>query len=251
MKIPRRYLDFVGILLFMAFIITGVFASPLPPTITILKNETGPATTATQFLNTSGGSITTIILNASTQNLKWKAFVGNITGTLTLDDASGYTIFDWGTTTVTGQVYVTPSPSSINWDRMNCTWFVTGNPANRSVEEYENKLMNHTSPNDNITATFKQRNHTAFYVSNTYISQNTCYSINTFINSTAQNSRFQEVLLYDGTNTTNGNIVYTGILEQDQHGFDNETYDFQIIVPENGAQGFRSSTPYYFYAELV
>jgi PBP1b-binding outer membrane lipoprotein LpoB len=251
MIVNRKHLDIVSIILFIAIIMAGAFAAPLPPTIQHIKNETGPVTTATEFLNTTGGSITTIVLNASSQNLRWKAFVGNVTGTFTLDDAAGYTLFDWGTTAVTGQIYVTRSADALNWSAINCTWTVTGTTTNRAVEENENRIMNQTSANDNITVTFRQRVHTPFYVNERLISQDSCYAINTYVNSTAQSARFQEVILYDGTNTTNGDLVYAAILEQDQQGFDNDNYDFQMIVPENGAQGFQSSTAYYFYAELI
>jgi len=253
MKVNRKILDIVGLLLFIGFIVGGVFAYPIPPiNITHIKNETGLVTVATEYLNTTGGSITTMVLNATTQNLRWKAFVGNVTGTLTLDDAAGYTIFDWGeSATVSGTIFATRSPNAINWDNINCTWWVTGDPNNRSVEEYENDQMNHTSPVDNLTATFKQQDHSQFYVHTTLIEADSCYSIHTYINDSPQSTDFEEIMLYDGTNYTNGNIVYATILEQDVLGFDNETYDFQMIVPENGAQGFKSSTPYYFYTELV
>jgi hypothetical protein len=234
-----------------AFIIGGVIAYPNPPTIEHISNETGAVTVSNQYLNTTGGSITTMKLNATSQNLRWKAFVGNVEGTLTLDDGSGYTIFDWGTSTVGGVVYATRSSAAVNWDRLNCTWWITGDTTNRSVEEYENQEMNHTSIADNLTATFAQRDHSSFYVHHRQIQEDSCYAIHTYVNDTPQSTDFEEVLLYDGTNLTDGSIVYATILEQDKQGFDNESYDFQMIVPENGAQGFKSSTAYYFYAELV
>jgi hypothetical protein len=246
-----KYLELAWFLLAMGMILGGVIGYPMPPTVDYIMNETGAVTTATSYVNTTGGSITTMVLNATSQNLRWKAFVGNVSGTLTLDDASGNTIFDWATSSVGGEIYATRSSNAINWNNINCTWGVTRSPTNRTIEENENRLMNHTSPADNITATFSTKNHTGFYVNNIYISSNSCYSIHTYINSTKQYTNFEEILLYDGTNSTNGAIVYTSIIEQDRRGFDNETYDFQMIVPENGAQGFRSSTPYYFYAELV
>lgn len=252
MKINKRYVNIAGILLFIAFILGGVFAYPMPPTeITHIKNETGTVTAATEFLNTSGGSITTMVLNATTQNLKWKAFVGNVTGVLTLDDAAGYTIFDWGVTNVGGVIFATTSSNSVDWDNINCTWGITGDNTNRSVEEYQNIVMNHTSVNDNITATFAQRDHSEFYVHQKTFNEDTCYSIHTYVNDTPQSTDFEEVLLYDGTNTTNGALVYAAILEQDVQGFDEDIYDFQMIVAENGGQGFDSATPYYFYAELI
>jgi len=51
--------------------------------------------------------------------------------------------------------------------------------------------------------------------------------------------------LYDGTN-----IVYATIVETNQGGFDGKTYDFQMIVPENGLPSFSDATAYYIYIEL-
>ena len=52
--------------------------------------------------------------------------------------------------------------------------------------------------------------------------------------------------------------VYSGYenkIENDKQGYrvlgTSETYDFQILLPENGALGFSASTAYYFYVELT
>ena len=226
-----------------------IHADPVGPLVTYVRNETAVNAPAT-MINTTGGSVATLRLNGTTQNRRWKSFVGNITGTLVLDDARNNTVFEWALATVSGEVYATRTPNSINWTRLNCTWGVTGSASNRSVEEFENYVLNHSSSNDNITTTFSTRNHTGFYVGTRFINQNACYSVHTFVNDSAQNSYFQEILLYDGTNSSNGNIVYTSVLENDQHGFNNETVDFQLIVPDNGAMTWNSAVPYYFYAEL-
>ena len=220
---------------------TVAYAVPSGPVVTLIANETKQPGAAT-IINTTGGSITTIRLNATTQNLRWKAYVGNVTGSLVLDDAGDNTIFDWSLTTFVGEIYATRSSSTINWSGINCT--------NSTVLGLENVLLNHTNPDDNITKTFNSQTHQGFFAGTRQILQNTCFSVHTYINSTSQNSRFEEVALYDGTNMTNGNMIYATPLEQDAFGFDNQTYDFQMIVPERGLSGWDSSTAYYFYAEL-
>jgi hypothetical protein len=65
-----------------------------------------------------------------------------------------------------------------------------------------------------------------------------------------QNTRFEEMALYDGTNLTNGNVIFSTVLELDKYGYNNQTYDFQMILPERGLDGWSSSTAYYFYMEL-
>ena len=129
---------------------TVAYAVPSGPVVTLIANETKQPGAAT-IINTTGGSITTIRLNATTQNLRWKAYVGNVTGSLVLDDAGDNTIFDWSLTTFVGEIYATRSSSTINWSGINCT--------NSTVLGLENVLLNHTNPDDNITKTFNSQTH--------------------------------------------------------------------------------------------
>ncbi len=216
-------------------------STPNGVTLTTVSNTTGSGAAA-GMLNSTGGSITTIRLNGTTQNVHWKAFLGNVSGRLSLDDAAGMTVYDWTLTSQTGEVYATRKSETVIWDNISC--------ANLTHIENENAALNHTNRDDNITATFPSKNHTLFYVGTASFTANSCYSIHTYVNDTAQDQLFQEMLLYDGSNSTNGNIVFGTTLEQDSYGFNNLTYDFQMIVPENGASSWASSTAYYFYMEL-
>jgi hypothetical protein len=241
----KKFELLVKLVLIVAILLISVrliSATPSGPTITVISNETKQPASAT-MINTSGGSITTVILNATTQNPRWKAYVGNITGTLTLDDANDNTIFDWTLTDVIGEVYATRQSGTINWSGINCS--------NLTHNENENAALNHTNIDDNITATFDETKHEGFYTGTREILANTCFAVHTYVNSTNQTANFEEVVLYDGTNETNGNIVYATPLEQDLYGFDNNTYDFQMIVPEVGLATWTSSTAYYFYVELT
>ena len=219
-----------------------VYAVPSGPTITFISNETKQPSAA-RMINTTGGSITTMMLNATTQNPRWKAYVGNVTGSLTLDDANDNTIFDWTLTNVIGEIYATRASGNINWTGTNCS--------NSTHISNENFALNHTNKDDNITKTFNSQSHNGFFAGTREILANTCSSVRTYVNSTSQSARFEEVILYDGTNASNGNIIYATPLEQDSYGFDNSTYDFQMIVPENGLATWASSTAYYFYVELT
>ena len=217
-------------------------AVPSGPTITFISNETKQPSNAA-IINTTGGSISTVYLNATTQNLRWKAYVGNVTGTLTLDDGNDNSLFDWTLTQINGEVYATRFSGSINWSGVNCS--------NSTHIALENIALNHTNKDDNITTTFSTQTHGEFFAGTRQILSNTCYSVHTFVNNSAQSSLFEEIILYDGTNISNGNIIYAAPLEQDAYGFDRGLYDFQMIVPEVGLATWTSSTAYYFYAELT
>lgn len=230
-------------------LINQTIAAPLAPSLRYISNETAVSTSGTK-INTSGGSVATVVINGTSQNLRWKAFVGNVTGKLSLDDAQSNTIYDWSLSSISGEVYATRFSGAVNWSSIRCAY--------ESTMRQENYIMNHTSRDDNISATFAQKSHSQFYVGTANIAANSCYSIRTYVNSSPQSSRFEEILLYDGTaawaftqSPSNfRHVIYSTILEQDKYGFDNQTYDFQLIVPERGHAGWSSSTAYYFYAEL-
>jgi hypothetical protein len=256
----------------LSLLFTLVHAAPIGPTITVLGNTTKVvtgttkvnSTNGTEFVNqTPGGFIFTLDVESRQQNSRWKAYVGNVTGTLALDDASENTIFQWSLTTVTGEIYATRASGSVNWSGINCTWIYEGSTSavasTRSAEEAENAALSHTNKDDNITATFDKTNHSSIDIGGRIIGKDECFSVQTWQNDAEQvfpdsdEANFTQVILYDGAfDTTNGNIVYTTKIEDDITGYDSsETYDFQMLLPENGASGFSGSTAYYFYVELT
>jgi len=245
---------------FFVMFICSVYGIPVGPTVSPVGNTTKTPEPGmkvnftgndTNYPEKSGGFIFTINLNSEQQNSRWKAYVGNVTGTLVLEDADGYSIYDWSiTTSLTGEVYATRASGNIDWTNINCSYF--------NATHWENKALNHTKPYDNISATFNDTDNSEFYVGNVKIHENTCPTINLNINGSSDLlDDFEEVLLYDGgptipldDNSNFGNIVYAAIVEEDQFGYNNQTYDFQMIVPEVGLDGWSSSTAYYFYVEL-
>lgn len=228
-------LFFLLVLPFLKF----TLAQPSGANITFNATETKTSAPA-QYLNTSGGTFTTLILNAETQDLKWKAYAGNVTGVLTLDDSGNYSIFQWALTAITGEVYASRN-DSITWSNIRC--------ANNTNISNEETAMNHTTSSpDSINSTFSYRIHRGFYVGSIQIPQSTCRSAFTWANDTAQtpsvDAPFQEVLLHDGTS-----MVYMTFIDDNTQGFNFKRYDFQMIVAEKGVGGY-PNTRYYFYMEL-
>ncbi|OGJ15379.1 hypothetical protein A3K73_07930 [Candidatus Pacearchaeota archaeon RBG_13_36_9] len=219
-----------------------------PDSIDIIRNVTKNSTT-TKMLNVSGGRIVTLDVNATVQNVRWKAFVGNVSGKFTLTDPEGATVFDWSIASMTGRIYATANATALSWVTINCS--------NVTSLEWENTKMNHTRSDDNITKTFNATinstednltisgGHAELYVGNRYMPADTCPTLNTYENSLAQDTDFEEVALYDG-----GNMIYAAILEEDHAGYNNYKYDFQMIVPEIGLSDFSGATAYYIYVEI-
>lgn len=229
------------IVLFMAFIVFTALAAAEPSGVNIVSNTTEtPAGNPATSLTTAGGSFTTLVLNGTFQNPRWKAYVGNISGVLTLDNTAGSTIYDWNLASVAGEVYVSRN-STLSWSNMACT-----TPAKISAEQ--TYLSMNSASVDNINRTFNNTVHKSFYVATSNIQNSTCRSMATYINdakqSITENSMFQEILLTD----TYTNIVYATILNDNTVGYDGSRYDFQLIVPEDETKV--TPTTYYFYAEL-
>jgi hypothetical protein len=216
-----------------------------PDSIEVIRNVTKNSTT-TKMLNVSGGRIVTLDINATVQNVRWKAFIGNVSGKFTLTDPEGATVFDWAISSITGRVYATANSTALSWASINCS--------NVTTLEAENIRMNHTRSDDNITKTFNATfdgsrtvsgSHTGLYVGNRYMPADTCPTLNTYENSLSQDVDFEEVALYDGSN-----VIYATILEEDHEGYNNYKYDFQMIVPEIGLSDFSGATAYYIYVEI-
>jgi hypothetical protein len=235
--LPRKLLILVVLLgLFMHALF--VFAAPEGAQIGINTTETRAPNSAAS-LATAGGSFTTLILNGTFQTPRWKAYVGNVSGKFTLDDASGSTIYDWSLLSIAGEVYASRN-NSITWATVNCS---TGTDINNEQSALQIAQTN----SDSINRTFNTSVHRGFYVGSRSIVNSTCPAIATYVNDTRQivseTAQFQEVLLSDGQN-----LIYTTIIEPGRRGFDNNTYNFQLIVAENEYASV--PTRYFFYLEL-
>jgi hypothetical protein len=247
---------------YLVFVFALVRADPIPPTTVVneSKSTVGAAGSTGYLVNFTGngthagGYIFNLSITSKVQNKRWKAFVGSVSGKLTLDDGDGYTIFDWDefSGTVGGEVYATRTSTAVSWVNINCTWGYT-NVSNKTVLENENQAMYLNSSDDNITRTFNDTIHPQLVIGSAIIPANSCFSTKTY-NASARNTDyvFHETLLYDGTTDLDGNLIYTTVVDtSDVSGYRNDTaYDFQMIVPENGSPTWNSATPYYFYVEL-
>ncbi len=232
----------LSLALIVIFLSVEVVSVPVGPTITYVKNETSPnAGLATARSGDRGGYITTVNLNAAQQNYAWKAYVGNVTGIMVLENALNYSIYEWPVSLGSSQEVYISRNNSVIWASVSCS--------NRSIIQAEDTFLSlNSSQSNSINRTFNVSTHRSFSVGAVPISNSTCPAISTFLNDAAQSSgeanKFQEVLLKDSTS----NLIYASLVDQDQAGFDNSLYDFQAIVGENEVSGI--PTTYYFYVEL-
>jgi len=153
----------------------------------------------------------------------------------------------------------------VDWTNMEC--------ASGEVVHNETELLHHdwSIDNDALNRTFMNTSAYAaagmdFTVADKFIdiSADNCYG--TFLNTKPDadgTSYWQMTVLTDGiTDGIAGDLVYAAIIEDDATGFNGVTYDYQILLPQDGnvLQGagtgttddsIKSNTEYYFYVELI
>ncbi len=223
----------------IALTLMAVQAHAQPTGTTIDFNETdAPGEAAPDSRTDDGGSITTMVVDALQQNPRWKAYIGNITGSLTLDDSGGSTIYNWALdpSEITGEIYSSRN-DSVSWIDIQCADGAT-------ITSEETFLgMTSTAP-DSLSNTFNETIHPALSIGTQNIGADTCNSTSTFVNSARQSQAaadFPLILLED-----TANIVYVSPINPETTGYDGSTFDFQMILANNPS----ATTPYYFYVEL-
>lgn len=248
MNQPFHKVGTLAIALVLVFLSFSVYlATAAPSGAEILSNSTSTAGATTPANRTDdGGTVTTIVFETLQQVGSWKGYVGNVTGTLSLDDADSFTLYDWSLAGVSiqGEVYSTRN-QSIDWPSVACA-----SSTNIAAEETFHNMTGTDA--DSISSTFNLTLHDEFVIGSSTITNSSCSSTATYVNDSAQgmateaDTYFQEVLLNDST----GSVIFTTILEDDFDGYRNDgtTYDFQMIVPESDVKP--QATTYFFFLEI-
>jgi len=240
MKDKTRILT-AGLLAIMFILTVALFVRGDPVGGEIQLNFTSYRSVSPDNRSDEGGTINTINVQAVQQNAAWKAYVGNISGSLVLDDSSDKSIFEWSLSSLTGEILASRS-GSLTWSSLSC--------ASEAVLLAEHSALNMGQGDvDNINKTFSWSNHKTFTVAGNTLTGNSCSALGTYINDTAQadsaTAYFQEILVNDSSS----NLIYVAELETNLVGYNNvSTFDFQMLVADNDQAG--QITTYYFYVEL-
>lgn len=212
-----------------------------PAGATITTNVTADAPTYDpDNRSDAGGTITTLTMSVTQQDAFWKAYVGNITGTLTLDDSSGNTIYQWAMTNadITGEVYASRA-NNVDWSVVNCS--------NSTEIETEDTALGFSGTEvDTINKTFNESTHQEIKVAGRTIASDTCRSTATYVNDTKEDissATFQEVLFQSGSD-----IIYASPLNQGSTDYTGlASVDFQLLLADDVTTAV---TTYYFYVEI-
>lgn len=242
--IDRKLFSFPIVMLFALILVASLittFVTAEPEGMSIISNSTESRQSASpDNRSDEGGTITTLGVDFLQQNDYWKAYVGNITGTLVLQDAAGYSIYNWEleSTDLTGEVYVSRQMEP-SWVSIKCS--------NETVLASEDTYMGFSSTSAySINRTFNETTHPELVVGSVTIPQNSCRSTSTYVNDSAQvqtSANFPVVLLASETD-----VIYASPIKKGSDSYHTGTkVDFQVIIPDKAD----ATTTYYFFAEIA
>ena len=250
----------VLVILVLLMAMEGVyFAKAAPQGPDFIRNAT-PERRALGLDNTTGGvkvqaqagNVTALNINSTRVTNRWQGYYGNVSGTITLDDAFNSTLYNWDLASPQGEIYASNGSESgtVDWGNVFCFNYTNNLSSGQPIvqrfngTDLERSIGALTSDKDSLNSTFNQTFSGNFQVGIYPISSASgCMQATLFVNDQYQTNDFVEVLLTD-----NQSIIYTALLEQNQIGFQGSPVDFQMIVGENG--DITSATTYYFFVEL-
>jgi hypothetical protein len=259
-----------------------VYADPSTPGISRLADSTfNESQYGAQSLAAEAGNVTLVSINGVSQTKSWQGYWGNVTGTITLDDAQNYTMYSWTSAEPQGEVFAANGTVS-NWLTIHCFNFSTDFPGvncSWSNDRVSNEMNNsnnvclnlttlesdfgiNTTDIDGVNETFNVSGgvsdgtlHVTFDVGLVTIAEGECPAVDLYENDLQQENTFQEVMM---TVNNSADIIFVSILENRSQsarssiiGFNNQLMDFQMLVLDNGHSGSLDDvTTYYFYVEL-
>lgn len=248
---------------FVLLLSSFVLADPQgPTTVTVagsgrFTNNSGPGT-----LQAEAGNVTALVFTSTRVTQTWQGYYGNLTGTITLDDANNQTLYDWSLPNPSGEVY-SSNGSIVTWSNIYCmnvsgTRNASGVPgtskavSNINGSQIELNFGINITDTDGLNETFNDTYTDAigFRVGSIGIDvSDGCSLAHPYTTEVYLSTGWQELLLSD-----NASLIFTALIRENANGFQTgttDTYDFQMLVLENGHVGSETATtPYYFFVEL-
>ena len=222
--------------------------------ILITINIVYGAPTNDSVIYAEAGNVTQLsVFDADSTTSFWQGYYGNVSGTITLGDANNYTMYSWiGGSTTTGEIYAT-NETVKNWAGVECINLSTDyrgfncqgeNEQCLNITEIEDGYGMQATNADGFDETF---NETLGQIQVGTVTLSDCSKTDLFVNGTrADNDYWNETVLTINDTST---IIYASIINSDTYGYNNQTWDFQMIVADNPDVG--APTKYYIYTELT
>ncbi|MEK6968656.1 MAG: hypothetical protein AABX51_08605 [Nanoarchaeota archaeon] len=195
------------------------------------------------------GNVTEVLVVSNSVTKHWQGYFGNVTGSIILANAAGNNLYQWPMGIVRGEIFASRNSSRINWTGVNCA--AQGNVVNEDA--YVNASP--TIDLDSVNQTFNYTTHPTFQISSNTLTGCPSTPVN---GSSATAAGFWNVFLTDNGTDPVSSIddisIYATLIDADKIGFNGNTYDFQMLVGENGngSEEFPNGNPttYFFYVEL-
>ena len=252
----------VGLFLAIVLHISLVIAvEPFGATVNPLTSDRATEDSA-QGINAIAGNVSEINLFGFSVTQSWQGYFGNVTGTITLEDNGGNVLYNWSEASPEGEIYASKN-DSIVWNYVQCFNFTatgtygddTGNAGGTSqfgtnLTILESMFNIDSDDSDGVDETFTLfgSGHNRFFTNNMEFIEGECRNTQVFSNAdTGEDNKFEEVLLYEPSTYS---VIFAGLLNEDELGFDNDPHDFELLVLEDGHGTDTATDTYYFYVEL-
>lgn len=245
-------------LLFSSFVLAAASEPKGPNQVTVSASGRNALSNNTYVLSAEAGNVTALVITDIRNTEAWQGYYGNITGTITLDDANNYTLYDWDLPDPTGEVYAS-NGTDVAWTRVYCMNVSPIRPVNGTQgspvyningSQIELNFGINVTDKDGLNETFNNTFTGSFQVGEITIdTSDGCSAAHPFTDED-HNTDWQEVLLSDNTS-----LIFTAIVRTNANSYQPgaaHTADFQMLVLENGHAGSETTpTNYYFYVELT
>jgi len=253
------------VLLISSVVLVLAAAAPEGPETFTKLNSTRRTPSPNASITGIAGNITELRIAGKTITQSWQGFVGNVTGTITLDDSAGRALYDWSLADPEGEVYATYltyvdwSLGKVlcwNWTESTGTYLQLGEFEGWTASPSPSTYGGQGCAQDDVDCTNETfsapgaSTHSNFYVGEQLINGTHKMCPRARLYNGTKSGTFEEVLLYYEDTSTADGVVYTSILRSDANAYNNNTYDFEMVVAEDGHNGDATTTTFYFYVEL-
>ncbi len=236
-----------------------------PTTITSAGSGRFQNNSGSFIIQAKAGNVTALVIDNKRVTEAWQGYYGNVTGTITLDDAGNFTLYDWSLPNPSGEIYAS-NGSVVSWSNIYCmnvsgTRSNTGDNGaggsqgiiyNINGSQIELNFGINVTDKDGLNETFNDTYTDATGFRTGAITINAvdgCSLAHPYTTEAYNSAGWQELLLSDNTS-----LVFTALIRENANGFQpgsTDTYDFQTLVLENGHVGSEVAvTNYYFFVEL-
>lgn len=200
------------------------FAAPAAGNVTEQGSQSSYAGISSESVTTEGGNVTEVNVTGYASTARWAGFYGSIDGGIRLGDSGNNIFYEWTVSNFDGSVVYAANTTVSDWSDAAISAAGVGDMPSYLT----------TGASDNYTNTFDT---TEGFASASITEGSTPY-ITTLETGTGTFKTYS-------LKNTAGTLIWAGLADQNELGFDGTTVDYQLLVPADS-----SGVTYNFYLEL-